>query len=230
VSGSTKFVPSRDAFGFSNVWPAGPAVVLRTPLGRLRLGDAAAGLCGGMVFAALDYWHAGAPPPAERPVRGHADFGYLVRRLIDSWHLPLGVLRYYRWMLLPDRDRLRRLSRRPARRSAPARTWDREWPRVRAALDAGAPVPLGVVTVASRRPSELAHNHQVLAYGYEQAGGRLVLRVYDPNRGGRDDIAIVVDGGAAGTPVITHNLDLDRPVRGFFPTGYRPLTPPVRDG
>jgi len=50
-------------------------------------------------------------------------------------------------------------------------------------------------------------------------GGRIDLRVYDPNRARRDDIAIsfTADGGG-----FTHNLGLGgRAVRGFFRTGYR---------
>jgi hypothetical protein len=66
----TAFVPSRDGFAFTNAWPSEPAVVLPTPFGKIRIGDAAAGLCGGMVFAALDYWHTGIVPPAARPAPG----------------------------------------------------------------------------------------------------------------------------------------------------------------
>ncbi len=61
------FLPSQDAFAFTNAWPSEPAVVVPTPFGKISIGNAAAGLCGGMVFAALDYWHAGIAPP--RPAR-----------------------------------------------------------------------------------------------------------------------------------------------------------------
>jgi hypothetical protein len=102
-----------------------------------------------------------------------------------------------------------------------------QWPQVRADLDRGVPVPLGVVTVASARPADLADNHQVLAYGYELAGGHLRVRVNDPNPGRDDAVAIEVDTAApARARAFTHNLDLDRPVRGFFRTTYAPLAPP----
>jgi hypothetical protein len=52
--------------GFANTWLSQPAVVLATPFGRVSFGDASAGLFGGMVFAALDYWHAGIAPPATQ--------------------------------------------------------------------------------------------------------------------------------------------------------------------
>jgi hypothetical protein len=59
------FVASQDGFAFTNAWPSEPAVVLPTPFGQIDIGNAAAGLCGGMVFAAVDYWHAGIVPPAN---------------------------------------------------------------------------------------------------------------------------------------------------------------------
>jgi hypothetical protein len=44
-----------------------------------------------MVFAALDYWCADAVAPAHRPVRGDPLYGFIVGRLIDSWHPPAGA-------------------------------------------------------------------------------------------------------------------------------------------
>lgn len=85
------FLPSRDGLAFTNAWPSEPAVVLPTPFGKINIGNAAAGLCGGMVFAALDYWHAAIVPPAARPAPGEPLYRYIVRRLVDSWHLPAGV-------------------------------------------------------------------------------------------------------------------------------------------
>jgi hypothetical protein len=209
----TGFLPSRHGFAYRNDWPSEPVVVLRTPLGGIGVGNAAGGLCGGMVFAALDYWHAGLVPPAERPCRGDAAYRFLVRRLLASWRLPAGVARYYRWMLLPDSA---------ARRGVASRTVRTQLPAVLAQLDRGRPVPLGVVTVASIRPVDLALNHQVLAYGYRiDADGAVTLRVYDPNRGPVDDATIRLDPLAFG-----HTLGLDRPARGFFRTRYRPVRPP----
>jgi hypothetical protein len=203
-----RFLPSRHAFAFSNAWPAGPAVVLATPFGRLGIGEAGAGLCGGMVFAALDYWHVGAVPPGRQPERGEPLYRFVVRRLVQSWQVPFGVARYYRWMLRGDDDVTRR-------------TVEAQWPAIRADLDRGVPVALGVVVARSARPSQLVHNHQVLAYGYETDGAAVTVRVYDPNRGPDDGVVIRFDGGR-----FTHNLDLDGPVRGFFRTPYRPARPP----
>src|SRR5215472_8497851 len=205
------FVPSDHAFAFANDWPAGPAVTVPLLIGSVGIGNAARGLCGGMVFAALDYWHAGVVPPAGRPDPGTPLFRYIVRRLVTSWRIPAGVARYYRWMRRSDADLARR-------------SIVRQWPAVRASLDAGVPAALGVVTVASANPLLLGANHQVLAYGYSTAGTEVILRVYDPNRGPDNGVWISF---RAGGDAFRHNLGLERLVRGFFLTRYAPARPPT---
>jgi hypothetical protein len=226
----TAFLPSRDAFAFTNSWPSQPGVVLALADRSIGIGDAARGLCGGMVFAALDYWHAGLPPPAARPSAGSPLYQFIVHRLIASWHIPAGVGRYYKWMNVPDADyRLVPAGRaRPGLRRLSVR---QQWPLIRASIDAGQPAALGVVTVASPWPGLLGRNHQVLAYGYEQAGSRVRVAVYDPNSGPDDGVAIAFDAdGRAGRPAsagFEHNLSIARPVRGFFLTDYSAAIPPA---
>lgn len=223
------FLPSRHGFAFDNAWPDQPAVVLPTPFGDIGIGNAGGGLCGGMVFAALDYWLAGRAAAPDRPPAGDPRYKYIVNRLIDSWHVPAGVAQYYQWMSLPDADRVIKLFGRSviAERGLGWRTVRVQWPQIKTDLDRGLPVPIGVVTVASRKPADLAFNHQVLAYGYQADGSRLVVRVYDPNRGRRDDITIGMDTSAPAKGIaFDHNLGLGRrPVRGFFRTAYTPRTP-----
>jgi hypothetical protein len=203
-----RFVPSTHGFAFTNSWPALPAFTFwrARPASRLRsvrIGNTANGLCGGMVFAALDFWHAGRRPPADRPAGGEPLFRFLVRRLIDSWRLPVTGARYYRWMWRSDAD-------------VAART-RREWPAIRADLERGVPVPLGIVTTASRDPRLIGRNHQVLAYAVQDQK----IQVYDPNRGQRDDVFI-----AAQPDGYTHNLDIAYAIRGFFRVAYRARKPP----
>jgi hypothetical protein len=206
------FLPSRDGFAFTNAWPPAPAITLPTPVRSIGIGNAAAGLCGGMVFAALDYWHAGIRPAAGRPAPGSPLYRYLVRRQVASWHLPSGVARYYQWMNLPDSG------------AGPgARTVSAQWPQIRASLDAGVPAVLGLVTVASANPVLLRHNHQALAFGYTQQRSDVSLSVYDPNTGPDDDVSISF---STAQHVFRHNLRLDWPVRGFFLTRYSPAIPP----
>jgi len=131
-------------------------------------------------------------------------------------------------MTLPDGDFSRRIPGAPAlrRRGLRSRTIDRQWPRIRARLDAGQPAALGVVTVASSNPFQLGHNHQVLAYGYAAAGTGVTLYVYDPNSGPADEVRIRFDASAPSGTSFTHSIDISRPVRGFFLTRYSPLSPP----
>jgi hypothetical protein len=227
-----EFLPSRDGFAFDNTWPPAPGLPIRTPFGVLGLGNAAAGLCGGMVFAALDYWHAGLAPPVARPDPGTPLYRFIVRRLIDSWHLPAGVARYYVWMNLAGADyRPAILGQRVTLRGLAWRTIDQHWPRVRASIDAGRPAALGVVTMASAWPGVLGRNHQVLAYGYEASGSVITLRVYDPNSGPADDVGIRFDSATpAGIPAFEHDIGIRWPVRGFFFTPYSPAVPPPAPG
>jgi len=236
-------MPSRHGFAFTNTWPSQPGVTLPFRGRTIGIGDAARGLCGGMVFAALDYWHAGVAPPADRPAGGTPLYQFIVGRLIDSWHIPAGVARYYQWMNLPDADyrlglpgpaRLgsgpRRFAPRPRPRRRPGLrrlSVERHWPRIRASIDAGQPAALGVVTMASAWPGLLGRNHQVLAYAYEQSGDDVRLAVYDPNSGPDDRIRIRFSTDLRAGAAFGHNLSIAWPVRGFFVTAYSPAAPPV---
>lgn len=182
-----------------------------------------------MVFAALDYWHAGLPAPATRPVAGTALYKFIVRRLLDSWRLPAGVARYYLWMNLPDGDASAEAGGcRLTVHGLGWRTVTRQWPLVRASLDAGTPAALGVVTMASAWPGVLGRNHQVLAYGYSVSGSTVTIAVYDPNSGPDDSVRIAFDtADPAGRVTFRHNLSIAWPVRGFFLTAYSPAEPPA---
>src|SRR6187200_2862767 len=98
------FSASQNGLAFTNSWPHQPNVVLDVPgIGKLPIGDASNGLCGGMVFLVRDVFDAGLPPlTAGRPAQGTPLYDYIVRRLFDSFDLPTGVLRYYEWMHTPD--------------------------------------------------------------------------------------------------------------------------------
>jgi hypothetical protein len=223
------FLPSQDGFAFTNAWPSEPAVVVSTPFGQISIGNAAAGLCGGMVFAALDYWQTGIAPPAARPAPGQPLYRYIVQRLIDSWHLPAGAAEYYQWMNLPDGNTGFDLFGRyiVTEQGVAWRTIETQWPQIAAGLDSGTPAALGVVTVASASPADLGVNHQVLAYGYGASASQVTVQVYDPNSGLNDGIYIRFDPRAPAKPTtFAHNLNIARPVRGFFQTAYAPATPP----
>jgi hypothetical protein len=220
------FVPSRHGFSFPNSWPQAPALSIATPVGHLGIGNAARGLCGGMVFAALDYWNARSAPPRMMPAPDTELYRFIVHRLVQSWHVPAGVAKYYQWMSLPDADtRLVIKDRSVTVRGVWRRTVEREWPQVRALVDDRGAATVGLVTVASANPLLLGENHQALAYGYDLAGTQVSVAVYDPNSGPDDSVRITFDPSRA--PLFEHNLKIGRPLRGFFLTAYSPATPPV---
>ncbi len=228
------FLPSTSGFRFGNAFPSQPAVEVDLRLGTIRIGNAADGLCGGMVFAAVDYWVHGSRPPtgSTPPASGTPLFRYLVRRLVDSWNLPVGPLTYYRLMsgLVPAGDRrvgpftVRGLAWRMAAQ---------EWPAIKADLRAGRLCPLGLVKLRSANPMELGKNHQVLCYAAEQAGTAVRLWVYDPNQPGTDDMVIALEVGRPERPIpVTMEPTAADPgaapsaVLCFFRVPYTPKTPP----
>jgi hypothetical protein len=226
----TNFLPSRDGLAFTNDWPPHTdAVTVSLPgVGKVAIGDASRGLCGGMVFTALDVFNAKLPPPSDpRPAPGDPLFGYIVRRLIDSWRVPPGGAKYYQWMITPDHTSE---VLGFARRGVASWTIADEWKHVQADLDAGTPSTLGLVTVASKDPRQLGANHQVVAWGYEVNDTTARIKVYDPNtpRANGDDVhlSMVLDDPEHSAH-ITHDVNIAHDVRGFFRVGYRPSTPPT---
>jgi hypothetical protein len=211
------FKPSLSGFRFCNAFRQGPVCRISIPLlGEFPVGNAAGGLCGGMVYTVRDYFEAGVSPPAraEPPEEGHPLFRYIAERLIHSFDIPTGVLKYYRWMVLPQEDHL-------LVRGVTWKTVHEEWPRIRACIDNGSPACLGLVTVHSLNPVDLGHCHQVLAYGYDLSEtGDLALRIYDPNFPSSDDLVLSMNlvEPAAGSPI---RYSTGMPVRGFFLTRYR---------
>jgi len=221
------FLPSANGLAFTNSWPSEPDVDVQVPVyGQVTIGDASNGLCGGMVFTVLDVFTAGLRPlQTPQPASGDPLFDYIVNRLIDSWDVPAGILKYFEWMNTPDDDTGVWIA---TRHGVGTRTVVAEWPAIRADLDAGHPCPLGLVTVASSNPADLGHNHQVLAYGYDLEGTALTIKVYDPNtaRSSADGVQMSLDisNPAKGAP-ITANINIGHPVRGFFRVEYSPKDP-----
>ena len=216
VQRRTAFVPSRHGFLFSNGFPRNTPHFTLDIAGRTRgVFDAGMGLCGGMVYAALDYLATGARPGNTVPPATGPLFDFMCRRLVDSFGGRGGVARYLHLM---------HPSRTPQER-ARAMIVD-EWPAIRASLDAGRPVPLALVLVESADPFLLGRNHQVLAHGYDLMGSALSLCLYDPNHPGRDDLRLRLDIGSVQVPP-NARLTVDGcAVLAFFRTEYRAVTPP----
>jgi hypothetical protein len=218
------FRASVNGLHFTNSWPHEPDIVVDvSPLGKVPIGDARNGLCGGMVYTVMDVFTAGlAPiPDTTNPAPGSPLFKYIVARLFASFDLPGGVLKYYEWMNTPDHDTGIWFV---TRRGVAWHTIKQEWPRIKADIDGGRLAPLGLVTVRSADPTMLGHNHQVLAYAYDvDDTNRLTLHLYDPNTPASraDDVRLSLDlSRPTRSTAITHNVNIARPIRGFFRTSY----------
>lgn len=222
------FLPSTSGFRFSNSFPHVPVRRIGVPgVLSVGIGDAANGLCGGMAFAARDYFEAGRsmPDDVEAPSEGPL-FDYLVARLFDSFNLPFGPATYLALMspALPDGETFwSRLGLAPH-----GRAWRmaNEWPKVRADIDAGRPSPLGLVRIKSTNPVDLKHDHQVLTYGYELEGSALTLRLYDPNHPGKDDVTMSLDLADPTRPSPVTVSPPGSPVFAFFRINYSRAAPP----
>lgn len=170
---STTFNPGVHGFHFSNSFTNDVVFDIKT-----------GGLCGGMVYAALDHFNAGRATPRTldyRPATGSATERYIFGRQLktfenqaDKWielnSNPGGARNneFYRWGIQGfNGGRLEEL---------------------RALIDAGRPAPLGLWHADGHK--DRPGDHQVLAIGYEMGrydgrfganAGDLKIFIYDPN-------------------------------------------------
>ena len=236
----TEFTPARHAFRFPNrfrnvIWSGRlPPWTGRTKTVTSR------GRCGGMVFSALDHFHAGRPVPpstphdfagAEVPPDGHPLADHLHSRqlhsMVTSWCGALNGLRFLLWSLLPTAALTTRTSR--------------ELEKIVASIDDGVPVALGLVTASSVRPGHLGRNHQAVCHGSRKSSsGEVDLLIYDPNHPydpsspERSDIVLRrADSETSGAepPSFPYRSSSTagrtRYWRGFFLERYRFRTPPA---
>jgi hypothetical protein len=239
------FLPSTSGFRFANSFPPGIPVITITipPLGTISLGDASNGVCGGMVYAVMDFFFAQPrllpPTTSTAPAGGSALMNYILSRLLDGFFLQGGPLsnamRYVDFMSTLDHDTW--LSR-----GIPSIIVGSEWPKIKADIDAGRPSPVGLVggtwvwpTNIAAKITMLGHCHCVLAYAYDlDDASNLTLFVYDPNDPLTDDSTISMNIGRPthttpiSTPKITNMIAGHVTFRAFFKHEfYFPVTPPA---
>ena len=197
---------------------------MRDKLGRIAVAALPQryGLCGGIAFAALDYYRSGVAPPRgdgpdDQPPVGSPLRRYLWQRLLQSWRLN-GVT-FLEW-----KARLHLLPQRWPFDAGPAalgRRSQEQWRILQRAIDAGRPTPIGLV---GELP-DLFHDHQVLAYGYERSGERTgTIYVYDSNCPGGER-TITLDFGDDPLLATETCARQDNALRGFFCERYDPVTP-----
>ena len=180
------FLPSTHGLRFANRFTPGPTLRLGPIDPRwVGIGDASAGLCGGMSWFVRERFEAGLPIPTdtEAPANGSALFRTLVRRQVYSLDWLRAPLRFW-------------LAGALGTEQAGRRSHEVEWPRIRAVIDAGRPSMVGLVRHTGWNPFSMTQSHQVLAYAYEVAANNSIsIRIYDPNWPSRDDVAITLGAG-----------------------------------
>lgn len=213
------FLPSTHGFPFPNRFPPGRKFYLFTgPFGPVGVADATRGLCGGMVFAVIDLFHAGVCPVPVEPI--DPLFRHFCRRLFTSWGMPFAWVKYLDWQRRRSESTF--VAGVRLQRGVSSLMIESEWPEIRRQLDAGRLVPLGLVKEYGANPLLLAKNHQVLAYGYDLSGDDLTVHVYDPNYPGDDTATLKWCLANPDAPrLVTHSRE-GGTVRGVFATRYRP--------
>ena len=229
----TGFLPSINGFHFDNIFESVPSLKL---IGDLRYGDASRGLCGGMVYAALDYFIAGLDipliPPEDLSLRYGSPlhgpiFDYIGKRLFSSFDVPAGVWNFIELMQpnFPD-FQTHNNAFGLAPRSRAWRMVRQEWPVIKAKLDVGQPCPLGLICIESTDIKRLGENHQVLAYGYDLVGNDLTLFIYDPNFHDDNDITLKLNiADPEHKTLVTYSGPEN--VNCFFHTNYAFTMPPA---
>jgi hypothetical protein len=181
------------------------------------------GRCGGMTYGALDYFHLGRPAPAytprapaKVPPDSHPLARYLLSRQLESFKND-SAARFLAWTIFPDEG-------------LPFAKGVRKWtaseiPQLRAEIDAGRPVALGLVGARTLRDVG-RRNHQAVAFGYQAVTGGVDVLIYDPND---HDTTSILHWRRDQSPIAASNRPR-RPWRGLFVHDYTPRVPPRSAG
>jgi hypothetical protein len=204
------FKATERGFAFTNHWDANlPAMSIGFIWNKLResgampwealgievvpddnwgpLTRASAGMCGGMVYAVMDYfynnlWISKKWPPEENEAPNSPDdvlFQFIRDRLWDSFDVGGRGHRFlgYSSPHYPNGDEgvVQSLGISKGRSWI---TYREAWPQIQQDIDAGRLSPIGLIQTDQL---DIGKNHQVLAYGYQKSGQDVTLYIYDPN-------------------------------------------------
>lgn len=177
------FLPSTHGLHFANRFPPGPTVRIGPLDPRLvGIGDASAGLCGGMAWYVRERFVGGRPMPSDAmaPANGSALFRALVRAQVRSLRWFLTPIRFW-WAGVIGPGRSLHATRAHV------------WLGIRRAIDGGRLPLVGLVRHRGASPWAMTDSHQVLVFGYQTGDTGVTLRIYDPNWPDRDDVALTLD-------------------------------------
>ena len=167
------FTPAENGFAFSNGFTNH---VLRIP--AVGVDITTRGRCGGMAAASMDYWYAGLAMSTNGtlPQDGSLVADYIYARLMDTFvDNGLKFVQYATSLDHPTWLRGKGVARM---------TREDELPKLKARLNSGQPVLLGLTQ--ARSVTELGNDHQVVAYGWEQDSRYTYVLVYDNNNPGQE--------------------------------------------
>jgi len=165
VQVQTEFLPHTHGFPFKNAFEQRLPLHYDLPLsGMVDINEVSDGLCGGMCFAALDYFKAGQRPPA---VADERLLSFLRDRQVDSLRVAT-ILKIIEGLLLEDDE-------------GKAHLLNRELPKLRRRLEKGQPAVLALLHPHAQAGQTASHF--VIAAGYEldKQNNQLTVNLYDPN-------------------------------------------------
>jgi len=176
----TDFIPKDHAFKFSNRFVNELLTIKRFVFWGKTYKIETDGRCGGMAYAALDYYFANEKIPeftsgdfnnSDVPPDGHPLAGYISSRQMDSMVKGLHGLRDGRKFLSWTKKSTKVVLNN---------TLKREVPKVKREINRGRPVVLGLIK--AKKVMEAGDNHQVVCYGYnDHHSGYTDFYIYDPN-------------------------------------------------
>ncbi len=184
------------------------------------------GLCGGMAFAALDYYVAGRTLPDDKGPTSNLSpvlRDYIVKRMKDSfWYVQDGTLhnnlaRVLAWMAV---EQYAPFGRGPGQLLEWSQT---EFEKLNDLIARNGAWPIALIG-ESKDPCE---NHQVLAYECESRGEQGVIHVYDMNHPGAGRRINLNFHGPALEGMGEFAGDTWQPLRAFFCEVYSPTVPPL---
>jgi hypothetical protein len=214
VNVRTPFDPNTNGFKFINYFQLPSSISLNIPfvhISSVSLPNLVYGLCGGMCFSALDYFHASKaiPGTGDIPVSGSPMYNYLLARQVTS--LDQGTLeKVIFWMLSSNEDLGERIA-------------GGEISTLRASLDGGNPAVLALIRAQGL--TDPSHNHQVTAIGYDfdPDSSAMTIYLYDPNHPGEEpSLSLNLANPTAG---VNLTQSTGEPLRGFFVNKYQAQTP-----
>lgn len=184
---STSFSARTYGFHFVNSFAKTFTLDLPKPVNKTLATTFVYGLCGGMAAAALDSFNNGAPTPTGITTSSALP-GDLLKFIFDREVASLTgnnaqpLINFIVWSAIGQ-------TTHNGITGLNVRSYREFKRKIKKSLDAGRPVPIGVVKVKVSASTNsvknaiklLFENHQVLATGYFYRDGEAVLAIYDPN-------------------------------------------------